>query len=126
MENNRKIYGVEDLKIRVVQDEAAKNTYFVFSTLMETQFYSPGVKFLASDKSITLEFVRAGIKDKDFQIDMKAEYLANWMKNRDFSPVLKDRLLDKSTSADQLLLLPSDVSTIYIKDTKGKKLVWNK
>lgn len=126
MENSRKTYGLADLKIQVIQDETAQKTFVIFSTLMETQFYSPGVRVVASGEEVSLEFVRAGIQDKDVQIDLKAPYLVKWIEGRNVSAEQRIRLKENFTSADQLLELDGGVAVIYVKDGDDKNLVWKK
>jgi hypothetical protein len=127
MENIKKNYTAEEVRIRVINDDAENKIYVIFSTLMETQFYSPGVKTTTDDKNnVYIEFMRAGIQDKNLQFDIKAEYLIPWLSSSKVSKSIKEQMSDQSTSAEQVIFLPNKHTGIYVSDGVNKKLVWNK
>ena len=129
MNENKRNYRLGEVQIRVINDDSTQpsNTYIIFSTLMETQYYSPGVKIKRDkENNFRIEFVRAGIRDKTPAVDLKAEYLTKWLNNHSLPVVLKEKMLRKSTSAEQILVLSVPVKNIYIVDSEGEKNIWAK
>jgi hypothetical protein len=127
MEDTRKIYRSDEVRIRVVNDDVSNKAYVIFSTLMETQFYSPGVKITTDEENAVLvEFARVAIQDKSFQVDLKAEYLTKWLKDQNLPRSIQEKIQNQSTSADQIFILPGKTSGIYVMDGVTKKLLWSR
>ena len=116
------------MQARIVNGASAPtpNTYIVFSTLMETQFHSPGVIVRRDKENTHIEFIRAGIHDKAPTVDLKAEYLTKWVKDNNLPIALKEKLLNNSSSAEQIIVMPWGVRKLYITDGKNEKIIWPK
>ncbi|WP_394780062.1 hypothetical protein [Undibacterium sp.] len=127
MDEFKRNYTIEQLKIHVTNDASTDRTYVVFSTLMETQYYSPGVKTSIDDKNnMFIEFVRAEIRDKNPQIDLKAEYLVKWIQDNKPSKATQEKLMEHSTSADQIFFIPGKIENIYVTNLETKTKIWEK
>ena len=129
MNEDKRNYRLNEVQIRVVVDDTTQTsrTYIIFGTLMETQYFSPGVKVKRDkENNVRIEFVRAGIRDKLPAVDLKAEYLTKWVNENSPPTVLKEKMLSNSTSAEQILVLSGDVGNIYITDGKGEKNIMEK
>jgi hypothetical protein len=127
MENTKKNYTVDQIKLRVINDSNSSTTYVVFTALMETQFYSTGIKIISEEKNnLVVEFVRTNIKVKDPQFDVKAEFLIPWITNAKISGSVKDEINDQSNPAEQIVQLPKLYEYIFIFDGINKNLAWSK
>ena len=126
MNQDKRNYRLNEVQARVISEASAPtpNTYMVFSTLLETQFYSPGINVRRDKVSTRIEFIRAGIRDKTPSIDLKAEYLTQWIKDKNLSAELREKLLHQSTSAEQIIVLPGEVGNLYITDGESEKKIW--
>lgn len=129
MSEDKRNYRLDEIQTRVINEVSAQtpNTYIIFSTLLETQFYSPGIKVRRDkENNIHIEFIRAGIRDKTPGVDLKAEYLNKWVKDNSLPTELKEKILNKSTSAEQIIVMPGEVGSIYITDGNSEKIIWKK
>jgi hypothetical protein len=127
MDENKHNYKIDELQIRVINDDASNKIYVIFKALMETQFYSPGVKTSRDDKNnISIEFIRTGIQNKDPEIDLKAEYLSKWINENNLPESIKFKLKEHSTSADQIFVISGKIFSLYVTDGKNKKIIWTK
>jgi len=128
MNEDKRNYRLNEVRARVINEASAPtpNTYIVFTTLLETQFYSPGIRVRRDKVNTHIEFIRAGIREKAPSIDLKAEYLTQWIKDKNLPPELREKLLHQSTSAEQIILLPGEVGNIYITDGESEKIIWPK
>ena len=120
----KRSYMIDEVQTRVVIDDTTQptRTYIVFGTLMETQYFSPGVKVKRDkENNVRIRFVRAGIRDKLPAVDLKAEYLTKWLNENNLPTVLKEKILRNSTSAEQILVLSGDVRNIYVTDGQSEK-----
>ena len=128
MNEDKRNYRLNEVEARVIHEESAPtpNTYIVFSTLLETQFYSPGVKVRRDKENTHIEFIRVGIREKKPQIDLRAEYLTKWVKESNLPAVLQEKILNKSTSAEQIIVMPGEVGNLYITDGESEKIIWPK
>lgn len=118
-------YKLDEVRVRVVSEEPSKKVYIIYSTLLETLFYSPGIKIKSDEKNnIYIEFIRAGINDKAPEIDLKAEYLTKWISDSKLPESLKEKIRNKSTSAEQILVISEKVGNIYISDGKNNKIIF--
>lgn len=118
-------YKLDEVSARIVSEEPSKKVYIIFSTLLETQFYSPGIKIKRDEKNnIYIEFIRTGISDKAPEIDLKAEYLTKWISDNKLPESLKEKIQDKSTSSEQILVISEKVGNIYITDGKNNKIIF--
>ena len=122
---NKRNYRIDEVQARVVTEASAPtaNTYIVFSALLETQFHSPGVKVRRDKENTHIEFIRAAIRDKAPTIDLKAEYLTKWVKDNNLPVALKEKLLNNSSSAEQIIVMPWEVRKLYITDGKNEKII---
>jgi hypothetical protein len=126
-EKNRESYRPEEVQTRIVSDDVAKKIYVIFRTNMESQFYSPGVRTSTDgENTITINFIRAEIQDKLIQVDIKAPYLVQWIKDNKIPQSLAEKIKDQSTSADQVFILSNNITEIYISGDARKALIWKK
>lgn len=127
--DNKRAYRLDEIKFRVIheEDQRTPTTYLIFSTLSETHFYSPGVK-LRQDKenNIDIEFVKAAIRDKTPDLDVKAEYLSKWIEGNTVPIALKEKMLNKATPSEQIILIQGEITSISITDENRRKTVWTK
>ncbi len=127
MNQEKRNYRLHEVQARVINEASApapKNTYIVFSTLLETQFYSPGINVKRDKVNTHIEFIRAGIREKVPSTDLKAEYLTQWIKDKNLPAELREKLLHQSTSAEQIIVLPWEVGNLYITDGESEKKIW--
>ena len=123
---DKRNYRLDEIQARVINEEVSQTptTYIIFSTLLETQFYSPGIKVRRDKENNThIEFIRAGIRDKTSPIDLKAEYLIKWVKDNNLPAELKEKILNKSTPAEQIIVIPGKVGKLYITDGESEKMI---
>lgn len=126
MQDTKKNYTVADIKIRVVTDAKSSVTYLIFTALMETQFYSPGIKIISDEKdNLVIEFIRTNIQDKNPKFDLRADFLASWIKSATVSDSVKDQIINQSTLAEQIIRLKKSYENIYVFDGVTKNLVWS-
>lgn len=117
-------YKLDEVSARIVSEEPSK-VYVIFSTLLETQFYSPGIKIKRDEKNnIYIEFIRTGISDKAPKIDLKAEYLTKWLSDNKLPESLKEKIQDKSKPSEQILVISEKIGNIYISDGKDNKMIF--
>jgi len=129
MNEDKRNYRPDEVQARVISEESAEasHTYVIFTTLLETQFYSPGVNIKRDkENNIRIEFVRVGFREKAPKTDLKAEYLIKWVNDNNPSQTLREKMLTKSTSAEQIFEIPGDVGSIYITDGGSEKKIWEK
>lgn len=129
LNEDRRNYRLDEVQAWVINEESAEasHTYVIFTTLLETQFYSPGVNIKRDKKNnIHIEFVKLGIREKSQKIDLKAEHLAQWVSDNNPPPTLREKILTKSTSAQQIAEIPGEVGSIYITDGESEKKIWSK
>ena len=125
--DENKHYKIDELQIRVINDNADNKIYVIFRAPMETQFYSPGVKTSLDEKNnISIEFIRTRIQHKDPKVDLKSEYLSKWIIENNLPESIKIKLTENSTSADQIFVIPGKILIIYVIDEKNKKSIWTK
>ena len=126
MNEDKRNYRLDEVQARVVYETSSltPNTYIIFSTLLETQFYSPGIKVRRDKENTNIEFIRAGIRDKAPSIDLKAEYLTKWVKDNNLPIELKEKLLNNS-SGEQIIVMPGEIGNLYITDGESKKMLWS-
>lgn len=125
MSEIKKNYTLDKVNVRVVNDESDKKVYIIFSTLLETLFYSPGIKLKRDEKNdIYIEFIRVGIHDEIPEIDLKAEYLTKWLNDNKLPAALKEKIQNKSIPAEQIFVISEKVGNIYITDGQNNKIIW--
>ena len=127
MSTEKQIYKASEVKIRVVEISDNKKEYLVFSTLLETQFYSPGVnvKYGESDDAY-VQFVRSPIKGDAPSFALKANYLQSWLKTQNFSATHQQLLVSNGAPGDQIVELPKKVFKIYVDEGGTKSLAWRR
>lgn len=129
MNEDKRNYRLDEIQARVIngEDSSTPTTYIVFSTLLETRYYSPGIKLRRNkENNIHIEFIRTGIRDKAPEVDVKAEYLSKWVKDTPIPIELKDRLVNKSTPAEQIIVLQGEIDSISVTDGNSEKIIWKK
>lgn len=125
MSETKQNYTLDRVKVRVINEEPAKKVYIIFSTLLETLFYSPGIKLKRDEKNdIYIEFIRAGIHDKIPEIDLKAEHLTKWLNNNKLPVTLKEKIQDKSIPSEKIFVISENIGNIYITDGKDNKMIF--
>lgn len=127
--DNKLTYRLDEIKFRVIHEEDPRTptTYLIFSALLETHFYSQGVK-LRRDKenNVDIEFVRAAIRDETSDLDVKAEYLSKWIEGNRVSAVLKEKMLNKAAPSEQIIVMQGEITSISITDENRRKTIWTK
>ena len=127
MNTEKQIYKASEVKIRVVEITDNKKEYLVFSTLLETQFYSPGVNIKYGESNDAyIQFVRSPIKGDVPTFALKANYLQSWLKTQNLSTAHQQLLLSNGASGDQIVELPKKAIKIYVDDGEIKSLAWKK
>ena len=118
-------YKLDEVSARIVSEEPSKKVYIIFSTLLETQFYSPGIKIKRDEKNnIYIEFIRIGISENTPEIDLKAEYLTRWISDNKLPESLKEKIQNNSISSEQILVISEKFENIYMSDGKNNKIIF--